>query len=97
MERWFAFKDLVALSYKKAGGHSYFQPLAVGYEFRLLNHRKIDLDNLIKGINDSLSGLAWPDDSVAYVRQYDYARVVFKQYGPFDADEQAIITIRPIN
>jgi len=97
VERWYAWKDLIAMSYKRAGGHSYFQPIAIGYEFHLLNHRKIDLDNLIKGCNDALNGLAWPDDNVGYVRQFDYARVIFDTYGPFCGSEKVIISIRPLD
>jgi Holliday junction resolvase RusA-like endonuclease len=97
VERWMAYKDLVAMTYRRAGGRTYFSPVSIGFEFTLLNRRKIDLDNLIKGVIDALTGLAWPDDSVSHIRSYDYARVIFKEYGPFCGSESAVVMIRELS
>ena len=92
VERWLAFKDLIALSYKQAGGRSYFGEVAIQYDFYLYK-RRIDLDNLIKGVNDSLSGLAWVDDDVGHVRQYDGAFTHFVERGSM---EEIVVRIRPL-
>jgi len=76
-DRWWAFKDMVVLSYRQAGGRFYTPPVSVKYEFFLSNRRRIDLDNLIKGINDALNNIAWPDDCCACVREYESAKAVF--------------------
>lgn len=91
IERWFAFKDLVALSYRHSGGHTFFNPVTVDYEFFLSNFRRIDADNLIKGINDALVGLAFPDDCVKYIKGGTF-HITFL---PKDSMEKAVITIKP--
>jgi Holliday junction resolvase RusA-like endonuclease len=80
------------MNYRSQGGITYFQPVAITYDFWLKDNRKIDLDNLIKGVNDALNGLAWPDDSVKYIRYYEGARIVIDTSR---VREQAIIRIRP--
>ena len=93
VERWNAWKDLVWVAYKNAGGRMYHHPVAIYYGFYLSNKRKIDLDNLIKGINDSLIGIAYNDDSAKIVRRYDGAYVL---YIPKNCIETARIKIRPL-
>ena len=91
VENWYVWKDLVAMSFKTSGGTTFIQPVAVSYDFYLSTKRRIDIDNLIKGINDALNGLAWPDDAVKYLRQIDYAKVHYLKSG---LDEMAKINIR---
>lgn len=38
-------------------------PLSVSAAFYLGNARRVDLDNLWKGVSDALNGVAWEDDS----------------------------------
>jgi len=94
VERWLAYKDLIAMSYRSQGGVTFFNPVSVGYIFYLKDNRRIDLDNLIKGINDALNRLAWPDDDVKHIRQYDYARAVIDTSLE---EERVKITIKPLD
>jgi len=68
VENWYAWKDLVAMTYREQCGYTFTEPVFVYYYFQLCTHRKIDVDNLIKGVNDALNGLAWPDDRIKYVK-----------------------------
>jgi len=91
VERWFAFRELVVLSYRQSGGKCFFGPVSIGYEFHIREGRRVDLDNLIKGINDALNGEAWPDDCCSIVREYEFAKVIFVKAG---TQEKASISIR---
>lgn len=93
VERWLAFKDLVSLTYKSCGGKMFLIPVAVQYNFYISDRRKMDLDNLIKGINDALNGRAWLDDNIGRLRQIDGAFVHFIDK---DKDEAVRIRIRPL-
>jgi len=93
IERWFAFKDLVGLSYRSQKGKTFLCPVAVQYNFYISDRRRLDLDNLVKGINDALNGLAWPDDNIGCVRQFDGAFVHFLDRG---VDEQVRVRVRPL-
>jgi Holliday junction resolvase RusA-like endonuclease len=93
VERWFAYKDLVALTYRRSGGKTYFHPVSMKFEFFLSGNRRTDLDNLIKAVIDALVGLAFPDDSVKYIRRYDSASVTIKEKGQTEA---VWITIKEI-
>ena len=92
--KWYAWKDLVALSYRRTKGRSYVCPVAMSYEFYLKDKRRIDLDNLIKGINDALLGLAFADDDVKHIKKIDCAEAFIF---PSLEEEKAIITIRPLS
>jgi len=91
VERWYAYKDLIAISYRQAGGKTFMGPVNIDYQFYLSNKRRIDSDNLIKGINDALIGLAFPDDKVAYIRGGSF-EITFIPKG---LSEEALITIKP--
>jgi Holliday junction resolvase RusA-like endonuclease len=92
IERWLAYKDLVALSYRQAGGKTYMEPVQIFYEFFLADNRRIDSDNLVKGINDALLGLAFPDDCVFYIRRGTFG----VNFIPKGNQEHADITIEPL-
>jgi len=93
VERWFVYKDLVAMSYRRAGGGMFVRPVGIEYDFFILSRKKMDLDNLVKGINDALNGLAWLDDNIKWVRSLN-AMIHF--VNP-EEQELARIKITPLN
>lgn len=101
VERWKAFKKLVRLAYIQAGGKMYSGPVAVAFEFRVASRRVRDLDNMMKGVQDALLELAFADDNVGVIRQYDFARVIFwdeeNAYNVNSKKEELVrIRIRPM-
>lgn len=89
---WYEWKNNVAWTYKQKGGWCFDCPVSVKFWFRLKASKKErrDLDNIIKGIIEALSGgVAFVDDSIEYVRRYEDADVEFVKVGV----ESATITI----
>jgi Holliday junction resolvase RusA-like endonuclease len=93
VEEWYAWKDLIAQCYKEAGGKTFLKPVKVSYWFYVQEGRKLDNDNLIKGVNDSLNGLAWIDDNVKRLRHIGCSYVEFIAKGK---KEYCYVKIEPI-
>lgn len=57
------YEEAVGWAYREAGGSLHEGPMGLRVIFWHSTRRRADLDNLIKAIADSLSGIAWKDDS----------------------------------
>lgn len=54
------------------------EPVTLGFVFFIKGHPASDLDNYIKGVKDALvRNKVIPNDTIKYVRQYDYAKVIY--------------------
>lgn len=60
-----AWQERVASAARQAmQGHPPFTgPVSMRIVFNLGNHRRVDLDNLNKGLSDAINGIVWVDDS----------------------------------
>jgi Holliday junction resolvase RusA-like endonuclease len=67
--RWRAYmewRDRVKRAYAKHGGKMHRAPVALTMVFRRCNARA-DLDNLVKGLLDALTHVAWPSDTTKWI------------------------------
>ena len=93
LKEYWGWVDEIKWNYKKINGRMYNDPVRLGFTFCLNVETRRDLDNVIKGIKDSLSGLAWKDDNIKYIRGYDYVNVVNIKKGDM---EKLILRISPV-
>ena len=88
------WKDEIVSAYNKVSNKKiYVCPVALSFEFLLKNQRKVDLDNLVKGVIDSLTGYAWIDDSIKWIPKFDkvFARKWDEKF------ERVVLDIRPLH
>ena len=69
--RWFSWKDCLSESYLNNNGMEYFSPVNIQMDFKIKDGRKLDLDNLIKGVIDALCKLAFKDDDINHIKRIE--------------------------
>lgn len=63
-KRYEAYREAIAYSYLAAVKMRMHEgPVGLKVIFCMPNHRRVDIDNLLKGVMDALNGLAYKDDS----------------------------------
>ena len=71
------YEKLVGWTYKQAGYPCFSEPVQIEVIFYRGDKRAVDVDNLLKSIQDGLNGIAYDDDSLIYrivaEKQYDKA------------------------
>ena len=75
VEKYFSYCNSIKREYKKSKGLYYVQPILLAWTFFIRGRMNRDISNLIKGIEDALNGLAYPDDNLKYIKGYNHVRV----------------------
>jgi Holliday junction resolvase RusA-like endonuclease len=71
LNRHWAWVNAVRLCFHSVNrGRHFFKKCEMCFKFYVAGDPPTDLDNYIKGVKDSLNGVAYPDDRVRHVRRY---------------------------
>jgi len=84
-KRYTTWREQIRQAAEHLKEHNFKSPVAVSLYFRSSNWRKQDIDNLVKGVLDSLTSIVWENDNVV--------TGLYATKGPPEGDDKPGVTI----